>query len=131
MTEKYTVQDVFTIGLNHGRNLFDYNANTVPDYQLVIDKNTDEDFDAEQFADNIRVLCWDADEGYRQYSPFEFFAHALNEDEDSEELWESYESGISEGIDEGIEELTAHLYMTTAEAHKVIEQWKQNQEGGA
>jgi hypothetical protein len=32
------------------------------------------------------------------YSPWEFFAKDLNDDEDSEELWEAYGEGIDEGM---------------------------------
>jgi len=37
-------------------------------------------------------------DSYRQYSPFEFFSHDINECHNSEGLWESYEEGVYKGI---------------------------------
>jgi hypothetical protein len=42
--------------------------------------------------------AWEGHENSRQYSPFEFIAQEINEDEDSEELWDSFDEGVSEGI---------------------------------
>jgi hypothetical protein len=53
-------------------------------------------------ADNIRevheVACFEAEDNSRQYSPFELIAHELNEGEDSEELWEAFNAGLSDAI---------------------------------
>ena len=35
---------------------------------------------------------------YRQYSPFELFAHDINAIEYPDELWDEYERGVYEGI---------------------------------
>lgn len=40
----------------------------------------------------------------RDYSPFEVTAHAINEREDSEEAWQQFDAGISEGINDNITE---------------------------
>ena len=37
-------------------------------------------------------------ENYRQYTPFEFFAHDINECYNSEGLWNSYDEGVYKGI---------------------------------
>jgi hypothetical protein len=37
-------------------------------------------------------------DSYRQYSPFEFFAHDINECWNSEGLWDSYDNGVYKGI---------------------------------
>ncbi len=130
MTETYTVEECMNIGFAHGQSLFEHNVRDVKDYHAIVDGEMDDndDFDVSQFEDDIRALCWEADEGYRQYSPFEFFCKALNDDENSEELWEAYEQGISAGVDECIEELTAKFYMTTQEAHKVVQQWLESKD---
>lgn len=53
-------------------------------------------------ADNIRelheVACFAAEENSRQYSPFEMIAHEINDSEYSEELWEAFDSGLSDAI---------------------------------
>lgn len=39
---------------------------------------------------------------FRQYSPFEFFAHDINElgeEGGSEECWEAYDRGVADGLD--------------------------------
>ena len=38
----------------------------------------------------------------RQNSPFEFFAHDLNRASNSEELWEAYDEGVSQGVRAGV-----------------------------
>ena len=59
-------------------------------------------------GDRPRVHCWmanQASEGEsndRQFSPFEFTAHEINEMDASEEIWEAYDSGINDGIDKNI-----------------------------
>jgi len=44
------------------------------------------------------MLCHEAESINRQYSPFEHTAHAINEREDSDDIWEAFDEGISEGI---------------------------------
>lgn len=34
----------------------------------------------------------------RQYSPFEFFAKWVNDQDDSSEVWDAYEKGVHDGI---------------------------------
>jgi hypothetical protein len=129
VTETYTVAEVFAIGMEHGRSLYDHNIRDVKDYHEVRDGEIDmDDFDLSEFEDNVRTVCWEADEGYRQYSPFEFFCKALNEDENADELWESYEQGINEGVEDELTNLTKQYYMTAEEAHKVVEQWLENKD---
>ena len=50
--------------------------------------------DKEDFKENLFDALNSAEENYRCFSPFEFFARDLNDREDSEEAWESYENGI-------------------------------------
>ena len=64
-----------------------------------------------------RYACWmgnEAQEGEansREYSPFEFTASDLNsyEEFDSEELWQSYDEGITAGIEAEIVRRLAQL----------------------
>jgi hypothetical protein len=53
-------------------------------------------------ADNQRdvhaMFAHEAESNGRQYSPFEFTAHAFNEAPNSDALWSEYERGIDAGI---------------------------------
>lgn len=82
---------IINYGFNHGKDLVAYNFGDV---------EIKEDMEYNEYLDAIRQLAWEADEGYRQYSPFEFFAHDLNEMEDPDEAWDLYETAISHGIEE-------------------------------
>lgn len=75
------------IGFAHGQSLVRHNIRDVP---VCEDEN--------EFMDKLNEICWEADDGYRQYSPFEFFAHDLNQREDSDEAWDAYEEGIGRGV---------------------------------
>ena len=58
-----------------------------------------ENYDVDMsYDENFDIAFEVAIDSYRQYSPFEFFAQELNEADNSEELWESYDNGIADGI---------------------------------
>jgi len=59
----------------------------------------------EDLSEAFGNWCSEADENYRSYSPWEFFAHDMNEEEDSDSLWEEFEAGVGEGIMDGINEV--------------------------
>lgn len=65
---------------------------TESDGRIVITK--------ENQADVWVSLCYDAESNGRQYSPFEFTARELNDLHESKpyDVWEVFESGITEGI---------------------------------
>ena len=60
--------------------------------------------------DVVQSLAYDSESNGRQFSPFEFTASEFNsaEDEDgediSEELWEAFDAGITDGIAANIQE---------------------------
>lgn len=97
MTE-YTIEDVTEMGIALGQELFTYNISDVKGYETIMNNEADEDFDWDEFKDRVYELCSEASDNYRQYSPFEFFAHDLNEAENSDELWEAYDDAITDGI---------------------------------
>jgi hypothetical protein len=74
--------------------------------------------DIEGIIDEIQCLCYDADDSYRQYSPFEVFAHELNSSPDAEELWEAYDEGIARGIEIFTDELAQELNEHAQELQK-------------
>ena len=65
--------------------------------------------DRDLAADIMQSLAYEAESNGREYSPFEFTAHALNEREDSEEAWEAYQEGIDAGISAEISARIANL----------------------
>ncbi len=122
MTETYTVADVLSKGIDHGRELFECNIQDVPGYGFIANLAIDEDFNLDEFEDAVKTACWEADENYRQFSPFEFFAHALNESENAEDLWEAYDKGIEEGI----EDMLSHLTQPYLLAVEILEEDRLN-----
>ena len=58
-----------------------------------------------EYKEKVREEAYEAEENGRQYSPFEFLAHDLNESEDrADGLWEAYYEGVVAGIDAGVKE---------------------------
>lgn len=90
-------ETIIRYGFHHGKELVAYNFGDV---------KIKEDMEYEEYLDAIRELAWEADEGYRSYSPFEFFAKDLNEMEDSDDAWETYENAINDGVEEELLTLT-------------------------
>ena len=84
-------------GFNHGQDLVACNHKYV---------KIKKDMEYDEYLDAIRQITSVADEGYRQFSPFEFFAKDLNEMEDPEEAWNLYETAIGDGIEEELLTLT-------------------------
>jgi hypothetical protein len=93
---------IIQTGFYHGQDLFIYNYKDV---------KITKDMDYETFLYKLYDLVWKADENYRSYSPFEFFAHALNEMEDSEAAWDLYDTAIKDGADDQINKfLTEEIF---------------------
>ena len=88
------LKEIHYDGFCHGQDLFQYN---------VRDVKITEDMEIDEFRDKVFEICIEADDGYRQYSPFEFFAYELNNAKNSEEAWEAYEKGIWNGITESLD----------------------------
>ena len=84
-------------GFNHGQDLVACNFGDI---------KITEDMEYNEYLDAIRELAWEAEDNYRQYTPFEFFAKALNEMEDPDAAWDTYETAMSEGIEKELLTLT-------------------------
>ena len=55
-------------------------------------------------GDEVEALLSEAvaaEENARQFTPFEFLAKELNDREDCEDAWDTFESGVSSGISAG------------------------------
>jgi hypothetical protein len=88
---------IISYGFHHGQDLFQYNWTDV---------KITEDMEYEEYIEAIAQLAWEADENYRSYSPFEFFAKGLNEMEDPDAAWDLYETAINDGIEDQLKTLT-------------------------
>jgi len=97
-------------GIAQGYSLAAYNYSASEAYNTMKEniKEINEE-NLEEMCEQVKTICWEADQTSRQFSPFEFLAHSFNQDENSEELWETYEEGISEGVEEFLKELTEQL----------------------
>ena len=84
---------IIQTGFYHGKDLVWYNYKDV---------KITEDMDYEEFLDKLYDEVWEADENYRSFSPFEFFAHALNEMKNSKTAWNLYDAAIKDGINDQI-----------------------------
>lgn len=73
------------------------------DYQGIGEIETGQDQ-----ADALQMLASESESNGRDFSPFEFTAHELNEREDSEDAWEAFDEGISDGILANIGERIVH-----------------------
>ena len=52
----------------------------------------------------LTKAAYDSEQNARSFSPWEFIAHDINESDDSEELWEDYDNGVTSGIADGAKE---------------------------
>ena len=80
--------EIYLKGVRQGQSLVNHNVHSI-DLEQVESWTS--------FHDSIMSIVWEAQDIYQQYSPFEFFAHELNESDDPESAWELYESGIHDG----------------------------------
>ena len=96
------LKDIYNMGFHHGKELVQYN---IHDVEITADTSI------EEFEELIVTLAYDADEGYRCYSPFEFTAYRFNQASNSEECWEQYDTGISDGICKAVSELLTEEFL--------------------
>lgn len=94
------LERAYRMGWNHGHGIACHN---VPEIGDRIDRCVDyvglgKTVTPENIAEYHELLCFAAESNSREYSPFEFIAHEFNESEDSESLWESFESGVADSI---------------------------------
>ncbi len=89
--------DAYKRGWNHGHGIACHNVPTLGD-KLFVDDMGRVTVDAENIRDIHQSLCFAAESGSRDYSPFEFTAHEFNESEYAEGLWEAFDAGINDAI---------------------------------
>ena len=64
---------------------------------------TEADFSPGTSMDEKESEAFEMEMNARDFSPFEFFAHKINESEDSDGLWEAYDEAVVQGIREGLD----------------------------
>lgn len=84
-----------------------YHCQGIPEHNWrdAVDKSVEENTeDFSEVEDYYNNLCYEAELGSREYSPFEFTPRDLNDLENDEsidfEVWEAFEEGISKYIEE-------------------------------
>jgi len=90
MNKKSVYQDGFSTGYDiASENIHDLNA---------------ENFTQDDLDKMIEDCSARESDVYRQYSPFEFLAHDINECVNSGDLWDSYDNGVYKGICQRVKE---------------------------
>ena len=64
---------------------------------------------ADDVSEIIAEHAQDGFENYKSFTPFEFYAHAINEREDSEDCWNALEEGFSEGVESATPKLLSNV----------------------
>lgn len=104
--ENETLNDAYRCGWNHGHGIACHNVPELGD-KLFVDSLGRVTVDGDNIREVHAALCYEAEAGSRDFSPFEFTAHRFNtldEDEDeesettSEEAWEAFEQGVNDSI---------------------------------
>lgn len=99
-----TLERAYRLGWNHAHGIACQNAPSIGDrIDPWVDCNgLGKTVTSENIAEYHELLCFAAESNSREYSPFEFTAHAFNESDDSESLWEAFEAGIADSIREDL-----------------------------
>lgn len=100
-----SLERAYRMGWNHGHGFACHNLPSIGD---AIDRSLDwiglgKIVTADNIAEYHEMLCFAAETNSRDFSPFEFIAHEFNESEDSESLWQAFESGIADSIRHDLE----------------------------
>lgn len=98
------LERAYRLGWNHGHGIACHNVPSIGD---SIDRSVDwiglgKTVTEENIVEYHGLLCHAVADSSREYSPFEFIAHEFNESDDSESLWEAFESGVSDSIREDL-----------------------------
>ena len=89
--------EAYRAGRHQGHGLACHNVPRLGD-KLWLDDMGRVTVDAGNIREIHQSLCFAAEMGARDYSPWEFTAHAINESDDFEALWEEYERGVADAI---------------------------------
>lgn len=90
-------REAYLNGWNHGHGIACHNVPVIG-ATLFVEGMGRVTVDRDNIAEVHMNLCHEAESNSRQYSPFEFTAHEINSDDDSEGLWEAFEAGANDAI---------------------------------
>ena len=100
-----TQQDIHDAGYDRGFNLASWQD--LPEIGTVLPRHVDWQGigtvdDVDDACEAFEMCCFEAESGNRDFTPFEFTAHDLNELDQDESLgfepWEVFDEAITEGI---------------------------------
>ena len=102
-----TIQEINQAGIESGADLASWielpeTGQTLPrhiDWFGIGEISTDQDR-----QEAFLMLCHDAEQSQREFSPFEFTAKEFNSHEDPEEAWAAYETGLQLGFERNYSE---------------------------
>ena len=94
-------RQAYNNGRTHGYNVASWND--LPELGSKIDKRLDwvglgETVTLENVAEYFSMICHEAEDNSRQYSPFEFTASEINDCPNADSLWDEFDRGIEAGI---------------------------------
>ena len=103
--EQESVQDAYLRGFERGYNCASWQDLPEIGTQVWTESDGKVTVDADNMWDVVASCAYESESGDRQFSPFEFTASEFNGDEEnSDELWEAFDSGISDGISANVRE---------------------------
>lgn len=94
-------KDLYKAGKERGFNIASWQD--LPELGAKIDKSIDwiglgDVVTRENVADYFSAIASQSESIDREYSPFEFTAHDINECYNADSLWEAFDNGITKGI---------------------------------
>lgn len=95
------LRDTYLAGYSRGWNVASWQ--NIPEIGSKLPRSVDyvglgEIEDSADQADALQMLASESESSDRDFSPFEFTARDLNDREDSEDAWQAFDEGISDGI---------------------------------
>ena len=98
------LERAYRMGWNHGHGIACHNVPSIGDSicRSVDSVGLGKVVTPKNIAEYHELLCFAAESNSRDFSPFEFVAYEFNESDDSESLWEAFESGASDSIREDL-----------------------------
>ena len=94
-------RDVYATGRDRGLFFADVELTKEQEEQIEGEKTLSCN-EINELQDSLLSSANETEENGRQYSPFEFVAHDINECENAEGLWEAFGEGIAIGIKKGL-----------------------------
>ena len=102
-TDALGISDIYLAGYSRGWNCASWQD--MPEIGSTVRTDAEGKVEIEDENDQAEVmasLASESESNDRSFSPFEFTAKELNDREDSEDAWEAYDAGISDGISANI-----------------------------